>query len=204
MAKKNAAALRAARMKRIASRKNASASGAQSYKTSTRNEAPAQEAPQAAGTKVPSTMSTPVLDPTLVPKTAQVDLLLYGADNENPHWVVLASGRPVAEIRLEDQEDPHKIAKLFVTEKYAEGVREASTKFDLPEVLAGVSARPYIAMVSGSDAFKQVQQSVTASATNELRRAKANLRDDALNMLNLGGLAQTKNFIQKNPLKAEL
>lgn len=200
MAKKNAAALRAARMKRIAARKNASAPGAQSNPVSSNNK-PAKEASPSA---VPSTMSTPVVDPALVPKTAHLDLLLFGAEQENPHWVVMASGRPVAEIRLEDQEEHEKIAKLFVTEKYAEGIREASKQFDLTEVLAGVSARPYVAAVQGSDAYKQVQKEVTASATNQLRRAKADLRDDALNMLNLVVLAQTKNFIQENPLKAEL
>jgi len=203
MAKKNAAALRAARLKRIASRKNASATGAQSHSTSSnKGNTTAPKAKMAA--PAPTTMSTPVVDPALVPKTAHLDLLLYGADQENPHWVVLASGRPVAEIRLEDQEEHEKIAKLFVTEKYAEGIREASKRFDLAEILEGVYARPYVATVSGSDAFKQVQQQVTASATAELRRAKADLRDDALNMLNLVVLAQTKNFIQENPLKAEL
>jgi len=199
MAKKNAAALRAARMKRIAARKNASAPGAQSNSVSSNK--PAKNAPPPA---VPSTLTTPVVDPALVPKTAHLDLLLFGAEQENPHWVVMASGRPVAEIRLEDQEEHEKIAKLFVTEKYAEGIREASKQFDLSEVLAGVSARSYIATVSGSDAYKQVQKEVTASATSQLRRAKADLRDDALNMLNLVVLAQTKNFIQENPLKAEL
>lgn len=200
MAKKNAAALRAARMKRIASRKNASAPGAQSKTVS-----PNEPKPQASAV-VPTTaaITTPVVDPSMVSKTAQIDLLLYGSDQENPHWVVMASGRPVAEIRLEDQEDHARIAKLFVTEKYAEGIREASKQLDFAEVLEGVRARPYIATVASSDAFKQVQQSVTASATQDLRQAKARLRDDTLNMLNLVVLAQTKNFIQENPLKAEL
>jgi len=204
MAKYDAAALRAARQKRLAERQTApAAEGNKSDSKSTdekRTAAPAA-APAAA---VPATMASPVIDPTLVPKTANVDLFLYGAETESPHWVVLASGRPVAEIRLDDQEEPQKIAKLFVTEKYAEGVREAAKSFDFAEVLAGVRARPYVASVAGNDAFKRIEAAAKEAAKTELKKAKAALRDDALNMLNLVVVAQTKNFISENVLKSEL
>jgi nicotinamide mononucleotide adenylyltransferase len=149
-------------------------------------------------------MAAPVSDPAMVSKTATIDLLLYGDGTENPHWVVLASGRPVAEIRLEDQEEPVRIAKLFVTEKYAEGVREAAKSFDFAEVLEGVRARPYVASVDGNEAFKRIEAAATETAKVSLRKAKAALRDDALNMLNLVVVAQTKNFISENVLKSEL
>lgn len=203
MEKQKAAALRAARQKRIAERQTASSAGPKSEVKSTdekRTAAPAA-APAAA---IPATMASPVTDPLMVPKTANVDLFLYGEGTENPHWVVLASGRPVAEIRLADQEEPTKVAKLFVTEKYAEGVREAAKSFDFAEVLAGVRARPYVASVAGNDAFKRIEASAKESAKVELKKAKAALRDDALNMLNLVVVAQTKNFISENVLKSEL
>jgi nicotinamide mononucleotide adenylyltransferase len=205
MAKYDAAALRAARQKRLAGRQTAaSAESKQSEQKSSdekRTAAPVAAAPAAA---VPDKMASPVVDPTMVPRTAAIDLLLYGEGTENPHWVVLASGRPVAEIRLEDQEEPQKIAKLFVTEKYAEGVREAAKSFDFAEVLTGVRARPYVAAVAGADAFKRIEAAAADKAKGELRKAKAALRDDALNMLNLVVVAQTKNFISDNVLKSEL
>jgi hypothetical protein len=204
MAKYDAAALRAARQKRLAERQTAPATdGNKSDNKSPdvkRTAAPAAPSVSA----VPDKMAYPVSDPTMVPKTATVDLFLYGEGTENPHWVVLASGRPVAEIRLEDQEEPQKIAKLFVTEKYAEGVREAAKSFDFAEVLAGVRARPYVASVAGADAFKRIEAAAGEKSRVELKKAKAALRDDALNMLNLVVVAQTKNFISDNVLKSEL
>ncbi len=205
MAKHDAAALRAARQKRLAARQAVTASESKQSEQKSSDEqrtaAPVTAPPASA---VPDKMACPVVDPTMVPKTAAVDLLLYGEQTENPHWVVLAGGRPVAEIRLEDQEEPQKIAKLFITEKYAEGVREAAKSFDFAEVLAGVRARPYVAAVAGSDAFQRIEAAAADKAKAELRKAKAALRDDALNMLNLVVVAQTKNFISENVLKSEL
>jgi len=204
MAKHNAEALRAARLKRLAARQASSSTSPQSKSNvsdETRTAAPAAAAPAVAA---PEKLSAPVVDPSLVSKTASLDLLLYGDKTENPHWVVLASGRPVAEIRLADQEEPEKIARIFVTEKYAEGVREAAKQFDLAQVLDGVRARPYVASVDGAEAFKKVEASANKKAEVELRKAKAALRDDALNMLNLVVVAQTKNFLTDNPLKGEL
>lgn len=204
MAKYNAAALRAARQKRLAARQAApSLESKQSNPKSSNDERTAAPVQPSAGS-VPDKMASPVADPSMVSKSASIDLFLYGEGTENPHWVVLASGRPVAEILLEDQEEPQKIAKLFVTEKYAEGVREAAKSFDFAEVMAGVRARPYVASVNGNDAFKRIEAAAADKAKAELRKAKAALRDDALNMLNLVVVAQTKNFIGENVLKAEI
>lgn len=208
MSKHNTVALREARQKRLAARQTV-ATSPQSNKNvndAKRTAAPVAKTPstKAPVASVPANLSAAVVDATQVGKNASVDLLLYGKETENPHWVVLANGRPVAEIRLEDQEEPAKVAKIFVTETYAHGVREASAQFDFPEVMAGVRARTYMATVTGADAFKRIEAAATDKAKGELRLAKSELRDNALNMLNLVVLAQTKNFISENPLKAEL
>lgn len=206
MAKQDAAALRAAREARIAAR--TSATGDQSEE---KNITPDEQGEKAeAKSKEATTASAPsaaltaaVLDPSSVQLTASIDLIGYH-EVEDPFWVVLASGRPVAEIRLSDQEEPNKIAKVFVTEQYAEGVREAAAQWPFEEVLNGVRARTYLATVSGHDAYKSIEAQVQAEADRKVREAKANLRDDMYNMLNLVVLAQAKNFLQDNPLKDEL
>jgi hypothetical protein len=209
MAKQDAAALRAAREARIAARGN-SATGDQSNSKSVKSDeqgksAASVETPKAApASELPAILTAAVLDPSAVQKTAEVDMLLYGADSEDPHWVVVASGKPVAEIRLSDQEEPHKIAKMFVTQQYAEGVREAAKQFDFAEILTSIHARPYMASVSTADAVKTITAQAQETAAKDLRKAKADLRDNTLNMLNLVVLAQTKNFLQENPLKDEL
>tara|TARA_R100000656_G_scaffold104176_1_gene76092 strand:- start:121264 stop:122046 length:783 start_codon:yes stop_codon:yes gene_type:complete len=149
-------------------------------------------------------MVAPVVNPSSIEKNAHLDMLLLGAESQDPHWIVLADGRPVGEIRLRDQEEPEKVASLFVTEQYADSVREAARRFSFQEVLAGVRGRPYVAAVAGADAYRQVEASVKAEAKAELRKAKADLRDNMLNLLNLVVHAQSKNFIQANPLKEEM
>lgn len=206
MATQNAAALRAARQQRLAQRQSAGAAGGTQSNSKSNDEVRQASTPASAPAAgaTPATISSAVTDPSMVSKTANIDLLLYGEGTENPHWVVLAGGRPVAEIRLEDQEEPAKVARYFVTEGYAKGVREAAKSFDFAEVLSGVRARSYLASVQGNDAVKRIEAAAKDAAKAELKKAKAALRDDALNMLNLVVVAQTKNFISDNVLKSEL
>lgn len=202
MAKHDAAALRAARNARINAR---TASGNQSDNNITSDEEAEEvtEDTKEATVSASSVLTATVLDPSSVTKTAQIDLIGY-TDVENPFWVVLAGGSPVAQILLSDQEEPQKIAKLFVTEQYADGVREAAKAFPFEEVLAGVRARTYQASVSGQDAYKSIEAQLRGESETALREAKANLRDNMSNMLNLVVLAQAKNFLRENPLKDEL
>lgn len=203
MAKHDAAALRAAREARISAR---TATGDQSDEkniTPDEKEEEAKAKNKEATVSATDILTAAVLDPASVPKTAQIDLIGY-PDHEDPFWAVLAGGRPVAEIRLSDQEEPQKVAKLFVTEQYAEGVREAAKQFSFEEVLAGVRARAYQASVSGQDAYKSIEAQLRSETETSLREAKSNLRDSMSNMLNLVILAQAKNFLRENPLKDEL
>lgn len=203
MAKHDAAALRAAREARISAR---TATGDQSDEkniTPDEKEEEAKAKNKEATVSATDILTAAVLDPASVQKTAQIDLIGY-TDREDPFWAVLASGRPVAEIRLSDQEEPQKVAKLFVTEQYAEGVREAAKQFSFEEVLAGVRARTYQASVSGEDAYKSIEAQLRTESETSLREAKSNLRDNMSNMLNLVVLAQAKNFLRVNPLKDEL
>lgn len=203
MAKQDAAALRAARQKRVAARNAASGDQSEEEKKSQESAESAKEEAKEATVSAPSVLTAAVLDPNSVPRTAEIDLIGY-TDSKDPFWVVLADGRPVAEIRLSDQEDSEKIAKLFTGEQYAEGVREAAKQFDLAEVLAGVRARLYQASVAGDDAYRSIEARLRSESETALREARANLRDNFANMLNLVVLAQAKNFLRENPLKDEL
>lgn len=202
MAKQDAAALRAARVARLAAR-TASGDQSEEEKKNQEQEEEAKAESKEATVSAPSVLSAAVLDPNSVPKTASIDLIGY-TEEKDPFWVVLADGRPVAEIRLSDQEEPNKIAKMFTGEQYAEGVREAAKQFPFAEVLAGVRARPYQASVAGDDAYKSIEAQLRTQSDTAMREARANLRDNFANMLNLVVLAQAKNFLRENPLKDEL
>lgn len=200
MANNRAAALRAARQERLAT-KQAAPQGPQSHYSFKAKEAQPAPSTETKPVEVPKDLVAPVLDPSAVSKTATFDMSLFGDESKDPHWMLTADGRPVAEIRLSDQEDAEKIAKVFVTPQYAHGIIESAKQLDLADLLKGVKARPYVAAVQGADAYKSMQQTVTASAEETLRKAKANLRGDMLNVLGLVVTAQSKNFIVENGLK---
>lgn len=186
--KKDASSLRAARQKRIAERSD-KAQGAKSYKF-TQKEA-----------DVPETLVANVLDPKAVSKTAEITMHLYNKDQADPHWLMCAGGQPVAQIRLSDQEEPDSIGNLFTTDQYAHSIIESAKKLDMPELLEGVKARPFVAAIESSEVFKSVREAIAKEAKEELRKAKTNLRGDMINMLNMVVSAQTKNFIRENALK---
>lgn len=187
--KKSASSLRAARQNRIKARAEES-KGAQSYKF-TQKEA-----------DVPETLVANVLDPKSISKTANITMHLYNKDHSDPHWLVCADGQPVAQIRLSDQEDPEKIAKLFTTDQYAHSIVESAKQLELPEILSGVKARPFVAAIESSEVFKNVRDSIAKEASENLRKARANLRGDMINVLNMVVTAQTKNFLSENELKS--
>ena len=151
--------------------------------------------------EAPLELVAAVLDPSAISQEATISMHLFGQGSQDPHWLVCAAGEPVAKIQLSDQDEPGVIEKIFTTDAYANSIIESSKRMSMPELLAGVKARPYIAKVTSSDAFKSLQTQIAAEATEDLRRTKANLRGDMLNMLGLVTLAQSKNFVAANSLK---
>jgi len=202
------AALRADRQKRLANKQGAPSTAQQSQPTATVSSdvAPAVTPAVAPTAEIMSTetLTAAVLDPRNVTKTAELTMHLFNERTSDPHWLVCADGQPVAQIRLSDQEDVERVAKVFSTDAYAHGIVNAATRMDLEEILAGVRARAYVASVKGSDAYQALEAHLKAASTDELRRAKANLRNDMVNTLNLVVTAQTKNFIVANALKDAL
>lgn len=194
--KNDASSLRSRRQQRIEARSASSnATDAQTYKfTQETKEAPAPEA-------VPEVLVANVLDPRKISKTAEITLHLYNENSSDPHWLVCAGGLPVAQIRLSDQEDSDKIAKIFVSEQFGNSIRESAKKLDMATLLSGVNARPFVASVESSEVFQSVKEAMASDSKEQLRKAKANLRGDMINMLNMVVTAQTKNFITANELK---
>lgn len=199
MAKKDAATLRAARQQRIASQQSQGQS--QSYSTPT--PAPAA-APVGTAASTPRELTAQVLNPAEISKSANLDMTLYGEDTSDPHWMITANGKPVAEVRLSDQENPAQNATMFVTANYARHLIEAAKHVELPEMLASIKARPYIASIAGSDAYKALEERTEAIAKAAYAKKAANLRGDLLNTLGFVVQAQAKNFISENVLKDTL
>lgn len=198
MTKLDKAALRTARQQRLAGRADVGGAASQSKQADTVKETVSVES------HVSDALTAAVLDPRNISKSAAISLQLFNEHTSDPHWLVCADGQPVAQIRLSDQDDADHIAKVFTTEAYANGIVSAAARMDLEEILAGVKARSYVATVRNSDAYQEIVSTLKNEAATELRKAKANLRNDMINTLNLVVKAQTKNFIVENSLKDAL
>ncbi len=203
--KTSKSSLRAARQKRIADRKKKEGSAdnksQQSYKFTQKKEDKSKETKTE---ETPKTLVASVVDPKEIPTTAEVTMHLYGENTTNPHWLVCADGKPVAEVCLQDQENPNEISNVFVGEKYAEGIINAAAHLPMTEILAQVKARPYLAAVESSEIVKGMKEQLDKDTKEELRKAKANLRNDMLNMISTVVNAQTRNFLTDNALKCAM
>lgn len=221
----NAQALRAERLRRLsaetAKKKQTTASAAPSKPATpaparthvTPTKPVAAAAPKApvsapAATKAPAKVQSPetlvavLRDPSTLSRLASYDLSLFGAGQQNPHWLVLADGHPVAEIQYADQDSSACPRDLFESDNYGSAVVQALGQEEPAKILSSMKARVYASSVAKSDAYAAVKQEVTAAADSQVRMARAELRDNMMNVLGLVLKAQTKNLLA-NDLKAE-
>lgn len=155
-------------------------------------------------TPVVETITANVLDPAKVSKSANFDISLYGATTANPHWLVVADGRPLGEIQYADQDSEQLSKDLFTSDTYGQSVVAALAAEGPAKILASLRGRSYQASVEKSEVLSALKQEVVAKADSEVRMARAELRANMLNVLGLVRKAHNKNFLQANDLKAEL
>lgn len=199
MKRRDPAALRADRKRRLAN-----STEAKTYEETAPAANPSPPSTQAETAVGDKSLFAYVLDPSKVDKTANFEMLLFNKESVDPHWVLTADGRPLAEIRLSDQDDAARIAEVFCTDKYARGVIAIAADMPLPELLTNIKGRPYVAAIDASEAVNNIKAKVAAETEEERRRTLASVKADFINMLNFVVKANTKNFIRENVLKDAL
>lgn len=155
----------------------------------------------------PEAITALVVDPATLSKSSNFDVSLYGETSEDPKWLVIADGTPVAEIHYQDQDNEAAAAlprEEFATASFGELLHRAFKQEEPVKVLANLKARVYAASVAKAKAFAAVKKEVMATADEDIRLARADLRDNLMNVLGLVVTAQNKNFLSTNDLKAEL
>jgi len=153
----------------------------------------------------PKEITAAVADPTKITATDAVKIFgPFNQETQNPHWMVIAGGKPLAEIALADQEEPDKMRSVFATADYANGFMSTLRKKPLNELLVAVRARPYIATVKTSEVFTALDRQYQAKAAATFKEKAATYQDELLGMTELVVEAQRKNFLADSPLKAEM
>lgn len=150
---------------------------------------------------------TPVMDVdkvTSVAAESQVTMILFTAEAENPFYVMLIDGTPVARVALQDQENAAGLKDTFVSPQYADSVATAVKNSPLKEVLDSIKAKTYVAMVETLDV---VTKKVAEERKKIEEEAKTRTEGFVTALLETSGIvieAGLKNFIVHNPVKAAL
>jgi len=135
---------------------------------------------------------------------SQLDIPLFDAEGENPHYLVLHQGEPVAKIALQDQPMPEDHRAPFLDPKYVRTLTGSIERIGLGEALSLSNARLYAAQANRSALAQQMKKEAQADMDQAHRTRLANLHDNLLNTVALAITASNKNIILENPLKEAL
>jgi len=133
-----------------------------------------------------------------------VTLFLHGEDSENPHYVVLVDGDPVAKISMADQQLPPEHLSMFLDENYPEFVLEGIENFGLKETLNSVHARYYAASALEGEVASKMREAAVNELEDTRKVAMSDLKDKLISTAAVVIEGSMKNYLTDNPLKDAL
>jgi hypothetical protein len=135
-----------------------------------------------------------------------VVMSLYNADQENPHWNIDISGRPVARVELSSQQKPEEVRSTFLSGPYAENIAQAMAKVGVVEVLSAINAKPYAAKIEVGKLAEKIRAKVEVEMNEKLAEAVGTLRDRFLTAAKIALAGYNNNFFrgEDHQLKAAL
>lgn len=134
--------------------------------------------------------------------TAEADVTLWlHEDEQDPHYIVLANGRPLAEIRRSDLDLDEDNQGLFTAEVFPKGLIENIDKYGLANILNELPVRYYADQVTRNAADAQAKADVAADMEAAYQERVAELKRKFVDNVQLAIEASTKNVFLKNPLR---
>jgi len=155
--------------------------------------------------------STDVVYEVVVPASSltdesidRIELARYGENSDDPMYIVLLDGDPVAKIALSDQNLPDEHRETFLDDNYPNFVLEGMEQFGVQATLKTVNARFYAARANEGEVAESVKARV-ASEMHEARQVEiGRLKDDLLNVASVVLQGTMKNYLLDNPLRDAL
>ena len=128
----------------------------------------------------------------------------FWESKEDPFWTIQANGKPIAEVHLEDQNDPDDVAAFFCDQsRWPNVIAQTTEKVGLYSMLKGVKARFYAHGVTKSALAKSLKTEVEASLKDVRTERLSTLRKDFVDAMVCAAEALNKGLIsgKSNPLK---
>ena len=135
-----------------------------------------------------------------------VVMALYGESQENPHWNIDISGRPVARVELACQPKPEEVRSTFLSALYAENIAQAMAKVGVVEVLQAIKAKPYAAKIEAGKLAEKIRAKVEGEMEVKFAEKVGELRDRFLTAAKIALAGYNCNFFrgEDHQLKAAL
>jgi hypothetical protein len=128
----------------------------------------------------------------------------FWESKEDPFWTIQASGKPIAEVHLADQNDPEDVSTFFCDQtRWPNVIAQTTEKVGLYDMLRGVKARFYAHGVTKSALAKTLKTEVEASLKDLRAERLGSLRTDLVESMVFAAEALNKGLIagKSNPLK---
>lgn len=138
------------------------------------------------------------------PMTRDALAFTFWGDEKDPYWVIQASGKPVAEVHLADQDHADDVAAFFCDEvKWPNVVAQTVEKVGLVKMLHGVKARFYANAVTKGNLAGKMREEALAALAGERKERLAALRKDFTDALVVAAESLNKGLLanKPNPLK---
>jgi len=132
-----------------------------------------------------------------------VDLFRTNEETENPQYVVMVDGDPVAKVAFEDQPEG-VLSEMFTDDDYPQYVLENMQSFGVKETLQHVHARYYVASAMSGEVAQQMRTAAVEDMQVEHKQRLAEMKDQLINVANIVVEGSLKNYITDNPLRDAL
>jgi hypothetical protein len=132
-------------------------------------------------------------------RDAEVVMLYH--DSEDPHYVVVADGRPVGEIKRSDLITDENTKSLFSTEEFPQHVIAAVDQLGFANVMPDLNIRYYAAQVTEKAAAGKAAAIVSAGMSKDIQVKLAELKTNFVKNVKLAVEASMKNVVMDNPLR---
>lgn len=125
---------------------------------------------------------------------ADVEMRLYAGESENPYWNITVASEPVGRIYLQDQENPERVRKLFVSTAYSQTTASAIANHGLKAVLGSAKCKLFVAKAQESELAIATEEKVRAEVTANYEEAMAGVTDKFSSALSVALAGSNKNF----------
>lgn len=135
----------------------------------------------------------------------RVELIRTQEETDNPHYVVMVDGDPIAKVALKDQ--PQSMLNehdVFLDDDYPSWVLENIDTVGLGDTLTHIHARYYVAHALEGEVAQQMRTAAVRDMEADHRQRLAEMKDHLINTANIVLEGSLKNYITTNPLRDAL